>query len=312
MRYGVPYQGSKNRIAAALADAIPHTGFDNFYDLFAGGCAMTHVMLERGWYKRYFANDLGGFGVRIFMDAISGKFRNERRWITREEFHAKKNIDPYISLVWSFGNNCRNYLYSAEVEPWKKALHYARVCGDCSFMETFGIHTDGGREDIRAHYAEYKRKYIDWYLNVYGGADTARLQGLEGLQGLQGLEGLQRLQRLQASFKSYEDVEILSNSIVYCDPPYRGTRGYEGVGKFDHDRFYRWCERQEALVLISEYAMPSDRFVCVWERDHMMTFSANINRKSVERLYVPRRQAKRYYELMRKPRWVQLELFENP
>ena len=158
-------------------------------------------------------------------------------------------------------------------------------------METFGIHTDGGREDIRAHYAEYKRKYIDWYLNVYGGADTARLQ------------------RLQASFKSYEDVEILSNSIVYCDPPYRGTRGYEGVGKFDHDRFYRWCERQEALVLISEYAMPSDRFVCVWERDHMMTFSANINRKSVERLYVPRRQAKRYYELMRKPRWVQLELF---
>lgn len=314
MRYGVPYQGSKNKIAAALADAIPHAGFDNFYDLFAGGCAMTHVMLERGWYKRYFANDLDGFGLRLFTDAIAGKFRNERRWISREEFHANKSTDPYISLVWSFGNNMRNYLYSAEIEPWKRALHYARVCGDCSLMDAFGIHTDGSSADIRVHHTEYKRNYIDWYLHVCGGADTVRLQGLEGLQRLQGLQGLERLQglqRLETSFKSYDDVEILPNSIVYCDPPYRGTRGYARVGKFDHDRFYRWCERQEALVLISEYAMPSDRFVCVFARNRQMTFQAGINRNSVERLFVPRRQAKRYYELMGKPRWVQLELFDK-
>jgi site-specific DNA-adenine methylase len=44
MNYGVPYKGSKNLIVTKLAEAIP--GAENFYDLFAGGCAVTFFSLN--------------------------------------------------------------------------------------------------------------------------------------------------------------------------------------------------------------------------------------------------------------------------
>jgi hypothetical protein len=69
-----------------------------------------------------------------------------------------------VRYCWSFGNAGQNYLYSKEVEPWKRAVHYARVLGDCSVLESFGIDSDGSRADIRAHHEDYKKKYIAWYV----------------------------------------------------------------------------------------------------------------------------------------------------
>ena len=43
MTYGVPYQGSKQRIAPDIVRMLPSG--DVFVDLFAGGCAMTHAAL---------------------------------------------------------------------------------------------------------------------------------------------------------------------------------------------------------------------------------------------------------------------------
>ena len=163
--YGVPYKGSKNLLAEPIVEALPTRGADTFVDLFAGGCAVTHAALARGRYKRYVANDIDGRGVRLFTDSIRGKYRDERRWISREDFERLKATDPYVALCWSFGNNGRNYLYSREVEPWKKALHHARVLGDGSLMEAMGIHTDGSRADIMAHEDDYRRRYMRWWLS---------------------------------------------------------------------------------------------------------------------------------------------------
>ena len=59
------------------------------------------------------------------------------------------------------------------------------------------------------------------------------------------------------------------NMLVYCDPPYQGTTGYDGVqGQdiFDHHRF--WDTMQEwsktNTVVISEARAPRD-FVCIKE-----------------------------------------------
>lgn len=43
MNYGVPYMGSKNRIAKDIIAKLP-TG-KRFVDLFAGGCAITHAAI---------------------------------------------------------------------------------------------------------------------------------------------------------------------------------------------------------------------------------------------------------------------------
>lgn len=126
--YGVPYMGSKNKIAGRLFQKMPTA--ENFYDLFCGGCAMTQFAMKEGRFKNVYANDLDGRGLRLFVDALNGKFRDEQRWISREDFFRLKDADPYVALCWSFGNNGRDYLYAKDIEPYKRAAHYAIMFGD--------------------------------------------------------------------------------------------------------------------------------------------------------------------------------------
>jgi DNA adenine methylase len=55
---------------------------------------------------------------------------------------------------------------------------------------------------------------------------------------------------------AYDELDIPSKSIVYCDPPYKGTTGY-GFD-FDHDKFWKWVERVSKTnrVFVSEYSAP--------------------------------------------------------
>ena len=162
-RYGIPYKGSKNSIARKIVSFLPSA--DILIDICAGGCAITHAALEiceglAPKWERIIANDICEMPLKLFKGAIYGEYANEKRWIDRETFQKLKDIDPYVRYCWSFGNNGIDYLYAQQVEPWKKALHYARVFGDTSLLRNMGIDGDGSRADVLAHEAEYKDKYI--------------------------------------------------------------------------------------------------------------------------------------------------------
>lgn len=173
-RYGVCYKGSKSKIANFVLDNLPASPV--FVDLFAGGCAVTDKARETHKYGAYVINDIDT-APDLYLDAISGKLDNETRWIAREDFEALKDSEPYVRWCWSFGNNGEDYLYSKEVEPWKKALHYARVFGDCSLFKSFGIDTDGSSADIIAHHEEYLQKYKEWFLlKYYNTTETAQMK----------------------------------------------------------------------------------------------------------------------------------------
>lgn len=161
-RYGIPYQGSKNAIAAHIvAEFLPASAC--LVDIFAGGCAITHAALEAGWHK-VIANDISD-APELFVAAARGEYKNEKRWISREDFARLKNNDAYVRYCWSFGNNENTYMYSHEIEPWKKALHYARVLGDRSLLrEILQEDCDGSRAAILAKYEEYKNKYVKWWI----------------------------------------------------------------------------------------------------------------------------------------------------
>jgi hypothetical protein len=163
MRYGLPYKGSKNGIAQKIVALFPPAA--NFYDLFAGGGAVTHCTLLAEKFKIHYMNDIDGEMIQLFADAVGGKFTNETRWISRDDFSRLKDSDKYISICWSFGNKGKDYLYGRHVDPWKKALHYARVFGDKSLLQEFGIDSDGSSADIRKNHDTYKAKYIEWYKN---------------------------------------------------------------------------------------------------------------------------------------------------
>ena len=123
MNYGLPYKGSKNRIAKRLGALLPSA--EVFYDVFAGGCAMTHWALLSGKYKSVVANDVNGMIPAAFQKAITGGYAKEDRWISREDFRRLYLTDPYVAMCFSFANNLNDYCYAAELEPYKRALHYA-------------------------------------------------------------------------------------------------------------------------------------------------------------------------------------------
>lgn len=94
MNYGVPYMGSKNKIAKDIIEVL--SSGERLVDLFAGGCAITHCGMLSGKWSEFLANDLNGKMPQLFLDAIEGKFANEVWWISREDFFALKDIEPFI------------------------------------------------------------------------------------------------------------------------------------------------------------------------------------------------------------------------
>jgi len=94
----------------------------------------------------------------------------------------------------------------------------------------------------------------------------------------------------------YCDFFIPENSIVYCDPPYKGTAKYKAnEEEFDHDLFYDWVRikaKEGHQVFISEYSMPDD-FICIWQKKVNGNISKDTGKKkSVEKLFVHESQIK--------------------
>ena len=76
--------------------------------------------------------------------------------------------------------------------------------------------------------------------------------------------------------------------------------GYSGV-EFDHGAFYEWAERQSEPVIISEYAMPEERFERIDFIEKRSLLSAT-NKRQVKKegLWVPRTQEKFIAETKRR------------
>ena len=132
MRYGLPYKGSKSRIVDELLTIIPPA--EHFYDLFCGGCAVAHAAMLSGKWGTVHINDINPMMPEAFVKAISGGFNGEERWISHEDFFKLRDTDPYASICFSFGNDLKSYCYSKDLEPYKKAMHYAIFFNDWSLF----------------------------------------------------------------------------------------------------------------------------------------------------------------------------------
>ena len=159
MKYGLPYKGSKNKLAERIVSLLPKR--THLIDLFCGGCAVSHAALLRNKYEHIHINDINWMCPTLFIDALNGKYQNETRWISREDFFRLKDTDPYVAVVWSFGNNLQRYLYSKEIEPLKKAIHYAIFFRDYSLGKDLGYDLSFIEpiSDIQRRYAAVKRYF---------------------------------------------------------------------------------------------------------------------------------------------------------
>jgi hypothetical protein len=275
LRYGIPYKGSKNRIAKWVVDILPAS--DTLVDLFAGGCAVTHAAILSHKWKRVIANDLLP-APNVFQDATRGRFHDADMVTTREQFFGSS--DFATRLIYSFGNDTRSYIYSREVERVKLAAERMIVAKT--------------PKQRRLLYKSFITE-LEAYLHDGGTTKTLRnLQRLERLKGLQGLERLERLQGLQGlegfevSNLDYRDVTIPSGATVYADPPYRGTTQSQYGGTFDHEQFDAWLDAVDFPVYVSEYTCPSG-CVEIASTKRMCSAAARGNRDTTERLFVQER-----------------------
>ena len=271
MNYGLPYKGSKNLIVSKLCEILPNA--NTLYDLFAGGCSVTDYCMSHNKYRHYIINDIAPT-VNVFKNAINGVYKDRYEWVSREEFN--NSNDYFVKMIWSFGTNCRDYIYSKEREPYKKAMHYAIVFNDWKYLE-----------DLNIDCSILKDK-----LNLVSDTRQRRKIFCTTVSNMcQNLQNLERLQNLEIYNTDYQKVPLTDkNGIIYCDIPYRNTNKYST--EFDYERFYTWAENQQLPIYISEYSMPEDRFTCIATINKRSTISATANKLVIERIFRPTKQLK--------------------
>lgn len=280
--YGVPFKGSKSAIAKWLVDLLPpsHT----FVDLFAGGCAVTHCAMLSGKWERFVANDLTD-APAMFVDAVRGEYDGHCTVPDRDQFNEEKAVDYALSVLYSFANNGRSYLWPKKLEPVK--VHASRMLAMPSMHER------------RVEYKKFIHALSDY---IRGGDAVGKLMGpadgkdkSHGLQGLEGLERLERLQCLQGlqglelMQMDYREVPIERGATVYADPPYRGTTP-GAYAEFDYREFDEWLASVYFPVYVSEYTCP-DGCVEIARREKNQTCAANCTKRVQERVFVQERFA---------------------
>ena len=265
MNFGMPYMGSKNRIAEKIVSQLPPA--THFYDLFGGGGSITHCALLSGKYQFVHYNELDPLVFKGFKMFINGEFKTEKRWISREDFHLLKDSDPYVAICFSFGNNFKTYLYGTpDRERFKKAVHYSICFNDNSLLSEYGLEIEYHSEDLKERRLEMQRYFSELYkqgkLNpkilkyfIYSDFNIRNVsQNLLNLERLDSFES--DSSNIILTNQSYSDVQIEPDSVIYCDPPYSGTEQYR-TG-FDPEKFYEWLRESKNRVYISEYQMPPD------------------------------------------------------
>ena len=304
-KYGIPYRGSKSGIAEWIVDEILPKG-ERLVDLFAGGCAVTHCAMTKHKYNSHLLVDINDM-PQLFIDSMNGRYRDEKRWISSEDFYRLKDTDAYVRCCWSFGNNLQDYIYGRKIESYKKACHSAVVLDDWNLFEECcpevcecAKKALDGISDTKARRLAFGSSIVKW-LKENGTVEMVEgnplyssikknkngdFQSLESLQSLERLERLQSLERLEYRRMSYAKYEHEDGDVVYADPPYETSEIIYGMDcVFDKMRFCDWVRTRNYAVFVSEYKMPDD-FIAVGSRKKNTSFSATSSINKIENVFL--------------------------
>jgi hypothetical protein len=330
INYGLPYQGSKSAIAPWVISCLPPG--DTLVDLFCGGCAVTDAAIRSHRYKRFIFNDINPMMPSAYLKALNGGFKDEDRWISREDFFWLKDKDAYVALCFSFGNHLRTYAYSPTNELYKKAFHYAVVFNDWGALRELRPEVADAAYQALEHIHDRHERRLKFRQVVvrrlkeigdaglidsnplYTSCHTKKQNGirpvgtvrdLKSLQSLEHLESLQRLERLQ----SLQSLESHNRPLLW--PFVRDYRKvpipegavvycdppYKNTFKylvdFDHEAFYHWALTRDYPVFISEYAMP-DEFAPIAIKQKTCSMNDSATNIVAEKIFVQRRYADKY------------------
>ena len=299
--YGIPYMGSKTKIAIDILRQLPKG--NRFVDLFGGGFAMSHAAFLSGRYREVLYNDYNPLIVDLVKGGLKGKYNYgvfQPKFVTREEFYSQKEKNGYIKYIWSFGNSGHEYMFSKEIEPLKHMAHDFVVFGRWNnALERIAPNIKQAVKSKNIH--DRRMEFCGFVRRTAKRFDLQQLEQLERLQQKEKWEQLERLERLQQLEQltrlekraitctnfSYLDYQYQDGDIVYLDPPYEGTAEYSGG--FDHKKFYDWAADRAYQVWFSSYKNISDtRFKMVYAIKLKSTLGAGNSSVNYECLYTNR------------------------
>ena len=192
-----------------------------------------------------------------------------------------------VECCWSFGNKGFDYIYGKEIEELK------RLCSELvinksgkaqkELKEKYNFDFDIPKGEII--YDRYLYELKPKLREIKKRIDLERLERLQRLERLERLQRLERLERLQITNLDYKDIKIttpLSETIIYCDPPYRETAKYVS-GDFDFEEFDRWFQALPCTGFLSEYNSPHKKIFELEKR--VLLSSGGGNKKAIEKLY---------------------------
>lgn len=300
-RFGVSYMGGKSRFWRWLLQRIPACG--TFYDLFAGGCSVGHMMGHFGKCEKVVFNDVNAMPLELFRMAINGQLPPPS-WMGSEDFRERNKAGDPLSLLFTYGSKLSTYFCSKAIEPWQKELFQAKCSGDYSFFSDI-IRMD----DFCELSWVWCRKHPD-LLNA-----VAKSLAPEGVKWSDKdfqtfyasipFRKHKRLSRfdelpinLPIEFRNLDyraaAEDACEDDVIYADPPYDNKTDYRVA--FDNVEFWTWCRQpHRALLIVSEYSAPTD-FVEIWAKKVTCALSQNGEAgRPIERLFVHKSQVDRYW-----------------
>ena len=304
---GMPYMGSKRKLAKKIVDEIiesnPNTKY--IYDLFGGGGAISFEFLQRPKISRVIYNELNT-GVtellkKIQKEGVTDEFYE---FVDRDTFIKYKDKDCWYGglckVIWSFGNNQKDYLFGRDAEVIKHLGH--KVCVD-KCRESLGELSDivgielsdhlltmdktKARQRLSRIAIKEKLQQLERLQQLQQLEQLERLQQLESLetlQKLQKLERLEQLEHLEIFNHSYKDVHIstpIDETIIYLDPPYEDTEEYQ-KGGFCHRGLEEFIAQSPYKIYVSSYKFNLPK---VASFKHRASLSAVCNNEVTENLY---------------------------
>ena len=102
--------------------------------------------------------------------------------------------------------------------------------------------------------------------------------------GMAGIHHLAFLVSAEGTFHGF----IPSNSVVFCDPPYKDSEVKYNTTKFNHEEFYEWCLEKAKYndVYVTEYNIEHPHFQLLGEKGRQISLNAQGNKGiKAEKLY---------------------------
>lgn len=261
------YKGSKQQNADFIASEFKYRfpNSDIFIDLFGGSGSVSYHASK--YFDKVIYNDIQK-DIQLTVESIfNGTFYTSlaiSEFISREQFfEAKDNHqtvrDGLIRSIWSYSGDLRSYAYHTEREKLTECFHNLVVKhiideNDLDYILSF----DGfekwvsEKSDIlkdlnNLKTLELKRSYIKRF-------NKFRLPHIEKYNGVKNVVVNDDLKKIQYFSQDYKNIELIKDSVIYCDIPYNTRERHYTGSEFNYYEFFQWMkDNKDYNIFYSEY-----------------------------------------------------------